>query len=378
MIDPATIQRDFPSLGGRIYLNTAAEGIPPRATGQAVAQYMEDKLLGMDGRVRHQQVEEACREITARHLGLQPQEVAFCSCSAEAYNLLAGALDLQPEHEVVINDLDFPSGATPWLASRRQPRLRLWQSGTDGALPLEALESLLNAETRLVQLSLVSFYNGYRLPWAEVAATVRRLAPQALLAADVTQALGRIPLAGLEADVIISSTHKWALGIHGGGIVGIPARAATRITTTAGGWYHLENAFESDRFERAAVKPGAAGFATGMPSYAPIYALNAGLRYLDAIGVEAIAAYADPLVARLHAGLLALGLSPMAPYLPENPSGIIAFRHPRAAAIHAALHQQGIHVMHHAGRVRIAVHGYNTLAEIEALLAALQPLLAQP
>ena len=42
--------RDFPSLEQMVYLNTAAEGIPPRSVGATLARYVEDKSLGMDGR----------------------------------------------------------------------------------------------------------------------------------------------------------------------------------------------------------------------------------------------------------------------------------------------------------------------------------------
>ena len=50
MLTPLSRTRDFPSLGGRVYLNSAAEGIPPLAVGEALQQYFRDKLLGMDGR----------------------------------------------------------------------------------------------------------------------------------------------------------------------------------------------------------------------------------------------------------------------------------------------------------------------------------------
>ena len=106
---------DFPGLAGIAYFNTAAESIPPRCVGEAIAQYTHDKGLGMRGRVPHFAAVEACREISAKLVGLKTEEVSFCSCSSEAYNLLAGALDLGPEDEVVVSDLDFPAGATPWL-----------------------------------------------------------------------------------------------------------------------------------------------------------------------------------------------------------------------------------------------------------------------
>lgn len=361
---------DFPSLTGIHYLNTAAESIPPACVNDAVSEYMAHKALGMRGRDFHFPRVEACREITARHLGLAPEEVGFCSCSSEAYNLLASALQLHARDEVIVTDLDFPAGATPWLTAAEKPVTRLWRH-RGGALLLDDLAPLLNERTALVQVSLVSFYNGHRVAFAPLRDLVRRLAPDAVLSVDVTQALGRVPLDCQDADILISSTHKWTLGIHGGGIVGVPKKSAARLTTKAGGWYHIANAFDSDRFETARVKTGAASFSVGMPSFAALYALNASLRYLDQFGVPAIAAHADPLIARLHAGLRDLGIQTLAPEQSESPSGIVAFTHPDTRAIHDVLLARNIHVMHQVGRIRIAVHGYNTPEDIDCLLAAL-------
>lgn len=370
MLTPATRRRDFPALESMTYFNTAAESIPPLCVGEALLAYWHDKLRGMKGRDFHFKQVEECREVAAQMIALKPAEVSFCSCSSEAYNLLATALNLQPTDEVVVTDLDFPAGATPWITAASRPQTRVWQAA-QGELRVEDLVPLLNARTQLVQVSLVSFYNGHRLAWAPFRDAVRRLAPNALISVDVTQALGRVVLDCVDADCVISSTHKWTLGVHGGCIVGIPERAAARLTTHAGGWFHLRNAFETDRFQRADTKSGAASFSVGMPNFAAIYALNAALRYVGGIGVEAISRHADPLVAEVHAGLLKLGLKPMAPAQPGNPTGILAFLHPDTAGIYAALDKENIHVMHHAGRIRIAVAGYNTAEDVKRLLAVL-------
>lgn len=373
MLTDTARQRDFPALAGISYLNTAAESIPPLCVGEALQRYVADKSRGMRGRDGHFATVEACREVSAGFLGLQPSDVAFCSCSSEAYNLLASALGLGPEDEVVISDLDFPAGATPWLRAQPGPLVRRWQA-FDGVLRLEDLLPLLNARTRLVQVSLVSFYNGHRVAWKSFRTAVRTQAPQALVSVDVTQALGRVELDCADADIQISSTHKWSLGIHGGCIVGVPAAGAGRLTTRAGGWLHLENAFAADRFDRVVPRSGAASFAVGMPNFPALYALNAALRYVASAGVANIAARADPLTARVDAGLRALGLDPLAPWQTENPAGIVAFRHERAAEFHAALERAEIHVMHSAGRLRVAVHGYNTADDIERLLGVLAAL----
>ena len=112
----------------------------------------------------------------------------------------------------------------------------------------------------------------------------------------------------------------------------------------------------------------------GMPNFAAIYALNAALRYVSAIGVEEIARHADPLVEQVHQGLRELGVAPMSPYQRDG-SGIVAFVHQDNAAVHTALERARIHVMHHAGRLRVSLHGYNTANDVERFLKTLHKIL---
>jgi len=371
MLNPDDRLRDFPALANMAYLNTAAESIPPKCVHEAIEQYCRDKNDGMRGRKAHFAALEDCREIAAQMTGLAVDEVSFCSCSSEAYNLLAGALDMGADDEVVITDLDFPAGATPWLNAAAPPVVKLWQA-KDGALLAEDLVPLLGERTRLVQVSLVSFYNGHRLDWRPFIEVVRANAPRALVSVDITQAFGRVELDCDDADCLVSSTHKWTLGIHGGCVVGIPKRHADALTTNAGGWYHLQNAFESDRFERAVSKNGAASYSVGMPNFVALYALNASLRYLNDVGVANIAAHADPLVHQLEAGLRELGQAPMAAQREGKASGILAILHDDTTAIHEAMEAAEVHVMHHAGRLRMALHGYNTSRDVEKFLEVLR------
>src|SRR6185295_12400596 len=143
MLTESTRLHDFPTLTGITYLNTAAESIPPRCTGEAIHAYWEDKLRGMKGRDGHFAQVEACREVSARMIGLQTGEVSFCSCSSEAYNLLASALQLGARDEVVVTDLDFPAGVTPWLRAAEAPTLRIWKAA-NGELDAASLAPLLN------------------------------------------------------------------------------------------------------------------------------------------------------------------------------------------------------------------------------------------
>ena len=375
MLTETSRQKDFPSLAGRTYLNTAAEGVPPLAVGEALGQYFRDKQLGMDGREPHFAQWEAAKGLVAEFYGLSAEEVSICSCSSEAYNLAAMALKLKDGDEVVINELDFPAGATPWLQAGCPAKAKLWKA-KQGALRVEDLVGLLTAKTRLVTVSLVSFFNGFRLRLDEVVAAVRKHSP-AMVAVDVTQALGRIPLELAGADLIVSSTHKWILASHGGGLVGVPKERAAEWTVPAGGWFNLEDAFGPARFERAVSRAGAASFTVGMPNFPAVYAIRAALDYIRGVGVAAIDQAARPLVLACLAELAKLPVELLTPNEPDHVAGILAFRHPQAEALHRHLHSQNIHVMSHAGRLRIALHGYNTIGDVERLLAELRAGLKQ-
>ncbi|MEZ4731452.1 MAG: aminotransferase class V-fold PLP-dependent enzyme [Caldilineaceae bacterium] len=369
MLTAASRRQSFPQLEEMVYLNTAAEGIPPPAVGEALTQYFHDHQRGMDGRVAHAAQREALLALTAQLYGLTPDEIGICSCSSEAYNLAALALQLQPGDEVIINDLDFPAGATPWLQPTSPATVKVWHA-REGALRAEDLIPLLTPRTRLVTVSLVSFYNGFMISLPAVVAAVRRHS-DALLAVDVTQALGRIPLDLTGVDLIVSSTHKWILGSHGGGLVGVPAHRSREWTVPAGGWFHLQDAFGADRFERAVSRPGVASFGVGMPNYPAIYAIRAGLQYIQNVGVEAIYAATQPLVHACWEGLRQLPVTLLTPPEPASIAGILAFRHPKFEELQQRLHAQNIHVMAQAGRMRIAIHGYNTMADVETLLRTL-------
>lgn len=368
MLTDATRLADFPSLAGMTYLNTAAEGIPPRAVYAALEQYVADKQQGMDGRLAHAAQYDALKALTAEFYGLTPDEIGICSCSSEAYNLAALALRLAPGDEVVINDLDFPAGVTPWLAPSSPATVRLWRN-RNGALQLADLVQLLSSRTRLVTVSLVSFFNGFMLNLPELISAIRSHS-DALLAVDVTQALGRIPLDLTGADLIVSSTHKWILGSHGGGLVGVPSSRAEAWTVPAGGWFNLEDPFGPQRFSQARAKPGAASFAVGMPNYPAVYAVRAGLEYIRQVGVAVIHATVQPLVIHCLHEIRKLPVETLTPA--DGPlAGIIAFRHPHMDAIQGYLRRHNIHVMAQAGRMRVAIHGYNTPTDIDRFLSAL-------
>jgi selenocysteine lyase/cysteine desulfurase len=114
-----------------------------------------------------------------------------------------------------------------------------------------------------------------------------------------------------------------------------------------------------------------------MPNYPAVYATRAALDYIKAVGVAAINRAARPLVLECLNQLRKLPIELLTPAEPDHIAGIVAFRHANAERINEFLHSRNVHVMSHAGRLRVAIHGYNTMADVERLISALKDALRQ-
>ena len=374
MLTQETKTRDFPSLANRVYLNTAAEGIPPQGVLSALNQYGDDKLLGMDGRSLHEEQWKQVKSKYAQMIGLEEADIAICSSSSEAYNLAKLALRLKDDDEVIVNDLDFPAGTTPWLTGPTPAVIKVWRS-RNGELDTRDLAKLLSPRTRLVNTSLVSYHDGTRIDVDEISEVVRSRS-QAMLSVDITQGLGRIPMNLKQADLIISSTHKWLLASHGGGLIGVSPERADEWNVPAGGWFNIENAFDETRFDSIIHKKAADSFMVGMPNYPAIYAINAAFDYIMSVGVENIDNHCKSLVSRTRSALTELPIELLGAKNPRLESGIMAFRHRNIEGIHRDLLAQDIHTMLHLGRVRVSIHGYNDEADMTRFLEVLTSVLA--
>tara|TARA_B100000686_G_C15908178_1_gene533549 strand:- start:158 stop:508 length:351 start_codon:yes stop_codon:yes gene_type:complete len=114
-----------------------------------------------------------------------------------------------------------------------------------------------------------------------------------------------------------------------------------------------------------------------MPNFMAVYAIQAALTYLESVGVEQIEHAARPLVDACCQGLSELPVELLTPLDQATLAGIVAFRHPQAEQLQARLRANNIHVMCQAGRMRIALHGYNTPDDVDKLLTTLKTALAE-
>jgi selenocysteine lyase/cysteine desulfurase len=98
------------------------------------------------------------------------------------------------------------------------------------------------------------------------------------------------------------------------------------------------------------------------------------VKLLTELGIPAIQAHLASLAAPLIDWAGRSGVRVTSP-VGARASGITCLAPPRVEAAHRALRQEGITLSLREGALRVAPHCYNTLAEIERLIAVLDRLL---
>ncbi|MEU6558299.1 cysteine desulfurase [Nocardia nova] len=401
-LDVARIRADFPILSRTVrdgkplvYLDSGATSQRPLAVLDAEREFLTHTNAAVH-RGAHQLAEEAtdayegARADIARFVGVDANEIVFTKNATESLNLVTYSFsdDRFPYHvgpgdEIVITELEHHANLVPWqeLARRTGATLKWYGVTDDGRIDLDSLE--LSPATKVVAFTHQSNVTG---AVADVPEMVRRAkAVGALVVLDACQSVPHMPVnfRELGIDFAAFSGHKM-LGPSGVGV--LYGRAALLEQTPpfiTGG-----SMIETVTMEATTYAAPPQRFEAGVPMTSQVVGLGAAVRYLEAIGMDAVAAHEHTLVGAALEGLGAIdGVRIVGPVENVDRGGAVSFVvdgiHPHDVG--QILDDEGvaIRVGHHCAwplmrrlgvpaTARASFAVYNTLDEVEALVAAVR------
>ncbi len=332
----------------------------------ALARYARDKSAGFRGRDAQEAEVAGARNRIAAAWGVQAGDIGLVANVAEGMSMLVESIDWQPGDSVVLDPDEYPSLVAP-LALQRHPQVQLRFAP---AADIGAMLTAVDHRTRLIAVSHVSYLTGARYDLA----AMRQLADSvgAMLVVDHTQAAGYLPIATGIADFAFSAAYKWLLGMTGVAVAYWNRARQPEWLPASAGWYSIASMARPDYSAGVPLHADAGRFTRGNPAHGAVYVLNGALDYLARHDAAAIAAHVQALTVALHGRLRQLGLAVTTPADPSRHGASICFEHPRAAAIVDALAGQGIFAWNGRGRIRFSFHGYNGMADVERIAAALR------
>jgi len=362
----------FPIFEHQVYINSCSQGALSDAVRAAYEQYLTDwdeKGAPWEYWVERQ---EAARGAFASLVNAGPDEVAVTTSLSAGVSALASGLRFTKRSKVVLTDWEFPTIGQIWHAQEaRGARVTHVPAAEDGTIPLEHFERAIDDDTLIVALTHVCYRNGAML---DVPAVVELAHERgALVLLDAFQAVGSLPvdISELGVDFLGAGVLKYLLGSAGLGLFYCRRDLVERVWPTQTGWFADENIFAMDHTDYSPART-AARFQSGTPPIPSIYAGIAGIELMQEIGIPETREHVLGLNAHLLDGLDELQAKVVTPRAPERRGALICIKSTDANALVATLGKEGIVTSERDDNLRISAHCYNTVEDVDAVLAALQ------
>ncbi|MBI5553479.1 MAG: cysteine desulfurase [Candidatus Diapherotrites archaeon] len=387
------IRKEFPILrrkiNGRrlVYLDNTATTQKPASVIEAITEYYEHHNANVHRGIytlsqeASEKYEEAHEE-TARFIGAQNgEEIVFTRNATESLNLLAFTLgkELKKGDHVLVTLLEHHSNLVPWQQLKEKGiHLDIARVTPEGLLNERDFEEKLSLKPKLVSFTAASNALGTRLPQKKMIKAARDSGATTIV--DGAQAVPHEPVnvQKLGMDFMAFSGHKM-LGPTGIGVLyGKKERLESLPPFLTGG-----DMIDTVTEEKSTWNALPWKFEAGTPNVAGGIGLAAAIKYLNGVGMEAVAEHEQKLLQYATNQLQEIpGIRRYGPS-PEHKLGIISFN---VNGIHAhdvasVLDQNGVQVRsgNHCAQpllnalgikasVRASFYLYNDRPDVDALV----------
>jgi len=311
------IRSDFPILTRQVhgkslvYLDNAATTQKPQAVIDALVGYYSGYNSNVHRGVHQLSQEatdafEAVRRQLQEHLhAAESHEIILTKGTTDSLNLVAHGFRsiLKPEDEIIVTQLEHHSNLVPWqmLAQHTGATLRYVPIDGRGVLDQTVYQSLLSERTKLVAFNHISNALGTINPVKAMTAAAHAVG--AVVVVDGAQALPHcsVDVQELDVDFYAGSAHKMYGPTGVGLLYGKTAWLETLPPYQGGGEMISEVAMEQSSYAGLPHK-----FEAGTPNIAGVIGWGAALSWMQQVGLEAIEAHEQALLAYGTERLLAI------------------------------------------------------------------------
>ncbi|NOZ75423.1 MAG: aminotransferase class V-fold PLP-dependent enzyme [FCB group bacterium] len=376
-MDIRRFRKDFPHLKNTgIYFDHAAVS-PLNRRSRALLDTYLNQAQGekINNYVDTMEMAETVRGKIGQLISASSERIALVRNTTDGLILLARGLQWSSGDRIILHRQEFPSNVYPWWELQPQGVKIDFIDTPDGRVTPADLESVVTPKTRLLAVSWVQYFNGYRNSIADLVSWCHER--NILVAVDAMQGLGHLKM-DVEAvgfDFMATGTAKWLLGPQGLGFVYITEELQEAIHPPHLGWQSRETIWDFHNYHQP-LKKTAGRYEFATPFSMGIWWFSGSLDLLLDAGPEAIEKRVLSLTDRLAEGLAQLGLTIISKR--ENPSeksGIITVSLPdrdQNQELYTHLFARGFVVSIRNNLLRIAPHFYNLESEVDRFIEAIR------
>jgi kynureninase len=393
---------EFPILSRSVYMISNSLGAMPRQTARHLAEYAETwatrGVRGWEDRWWEMPVEIGNR--IARIVGAAAGSVSMHENVTTAQMVaLSCVRPSGARKRIVCSAMDFPSMIYLYRAQQEAGfELRVVPAENDLTVSTERMLDAIDDSTAMVAFSHVLFRTSYIMDADAIVRRAREAGAISLL--DTYQSAGIIPVdvESLGVDFAVGGCLKWLCGGPGNAFLYTRPDLLKRATPSFTGWLSRQHPFDFDLgsdldslvFDGSSTdvtetresrsdprRADAMRMMNGTPSIPSYYAALAGLDIIDTVGVDRIRDASRAMTGRLLALVDRYGFASAASRDPERLAGTVAVDVPDALLVSRTLKARDFIVDYRPPvGIRISPHFYNTMDEIERVMAEIATITA--
>lgn len=366
--DVDAVRKQFPAVERITYLDSGFQTPLARPVKAAIDQFLREGLETAGPKSVWLDRVEQTRAKLARFLGVAADEIAFTKNTSESMNIAANALPLRAGDKVLMIHGDHPNNAYAFLNLRRKGVTVEFVPMTE-VVNAESLRPYIDAGTRAISMSQVTFHAGHRFDIESIGALCDEKGLYFVV--DVMQAIGVVPIdaKAVRASFIGSGSHKGLLVPQGLGLlVWDKSRTELEPAYLAAASLAEVPADLIARPDRLDLATSARRFELGNFNLPAIHALNASLDMIEALGVENIQNHCLDLGDHLIAGLDALGVRLVGPRARQHRAPHIYVIALPAAEWLGHFEENGVRVSPERDGIRVSFGMFNNFADVDRLI----------
>lgn len=364
----------FPASEQYAYLNHASASPLSTRAADAMRTWVDDwEMHGTNAMTGMDDLMMDYRNRAGSLIGAAGEEIAFTRNTSEGLINVARGLPWKAGDNIVTADTEFIANVYPWknivsegVEIRRVPTRQ-------GRILVDDLVDAMDDNTRLVALSFVEFYTGYRNQLVQLGERCQKR--DVLLCVDAIQGAGVLPIDvdAMHIDFLSAGGHKWLMGPVGAGIFYCRQEHLDLLDPQLYGWLSVEDPHDFFDYDQS-LSSTATRFEAGTLAWPSVTGLIESVTLLQEVGIDAIGDYVLGLTGELIAALRSRGCELVTPTSERDErSGIVTFRHPEMPAeeLFERLSDADVIVSQRGEAIRVATHFYNNWEDMQRLLDTL-------
>ena len=380
MDDVARWREEFPILSRSVYMISNSLGAMPRQTARNLAEYAETwatrGVRAWEERWWEMPIEVGNK--IARIVNAAPGTVSMHENVTTAHTVALSCLRPSGARKrIVCCEMDFPSMVYLYRAQQAAGfELCVVPAEADLTVSTDRLIAAIDESTAVVAFSHVLFRTSYIMDAAAIVKRAHEVGATTIL--DTYQSAGIIPVdvAGLGVDFAVGGCLKWLCGGPGNAFLYTRPDLLRQARPSFTGWLSRSHPFDFD-IEGSDLRSDAMHMMNGTPSIPSYYAALAGLDIIHAVGVDRIREASQAMTARLLALVDQYGFTSAASRDPQRLAGTVAISVPDALLVSRTLKARDFVVDYRPPvGVRISPHFYNTMDEVDRVMAEIAAIVA--